>query len=194
MFVTPKVFKLIGLSNDGRRHGRDTYLFFLKHIDALHVSHIEKSAKLFTTCINKTQIVRRQAATEPRRGRGIIGSVETIAIILTGMDWIPKPTFSFPIHLSQSKAHFDTLFQSNPFKSVQNQHPSFPIHSRNSKTNFLFSLSSQGDTCRQSCQWQRCASLRQMVDIVISFIGTNSIGRFRGGATLGGKQMVRGSP
>jgi hypothetical protein len=27
MFVTPKVFKLIGPSNDGQRHGRDTYLF-----------------------------------------------------------------------------------------------------------------------------------------------------------------------
>jgi hypothetical protein len=27
MFVTLKVFKLIGPSNDGRRHGRGTYLF-----------------------------------------------------------------------------------------------------------------------------------------------------------------------
>jgi hypothetical protein len=27
MFVSPKVFKLIGPSNDGRRHGRGTYLF-----------------------------------------------------------------------------------------------------------------------------------------------------------------------
>jgi hypothetical protein len=27
MFVTLKVFKLIGSSNDGRRHGRGTYLF-----------------------------------------------------------------------------------------------------------------------------------------------------------------------
>jgi hypothetical protein len=29
MFVTLKVFKLIGPSNDGRRHGRGTYLFML---------------------------------------------------------------------------------------------------------------------------------------------------------------------
>jgi hypothetical protein len=29
MFVTLKVFKLIGPSNEGRRHGRSTYLFFL---------------------------------------------------------------------------------------------------------------------------------------------------------------------
>jgi hypothetical protein len=28
MFVTLKVFKLIGPSNDGQRHGRVTYLFF----------------------------------------------------------------------------------------------------------------------------------------------------------------------
>jgi hypothetical protein len=27
MFVTLKVFKLIGPSNDGQRHGRGTYLF-----------------------------------------------------------------------------------------------------------------------------------------------------------------------
>jgi hypothetical protein len=26
-YVTPKVFKFIGPSNDGRRHGRGTYLF-----------------------------------------------------------------------------------------------------------------------------------------------------------------------
>jgi hypothetical protein len=32
MFVTLKVFKLIGPSNDGRRHGRGTFLFF---VDAL---------------------------------------------------------------------------------------------------------------------------------------------------------------
>jgi hypothetical protein len=31
MFVTLKVFKLIGPSNDGRWHGRGTYLFILKH-------------------------------------------------------------------------------------------------------------------------------------------------------------------
>jgi hypothetical protein len=36
MFVTLKVFKLIGPSNDGRRHGRGTYLFVLEHI--AHVS------------------------------------------------------------------------------------------------------------------------------------------------------------
>jgi hypothetical protein len=30
MFVTLNVFKLIGPSNDGRRHGRGTYLFFLE--------------------------------------------------------------------------------------------------------------------------------------------------------------------
>jgi hypothetical protein len=29
MFVTLKVFKLIGPSNDGRRHGRGTYLFVM---------------------------------------------------------------------------------------------------------------------------------------------------------------------
>jgi hypothetical protein len=29
MFVTLKVFKLIGPSNDGRWHGRGTYLFLL---------------------------------------------------------------------------------------------------------------------------------------------------------------------
>jgi hypothetical protein len=29
MFVTLKVFKLIGPSNDGRRHGRGTYLFLM---------------------------------------------------------------------------------------------------------------------------------------------------------------------
>jgi hypothetical protein len=28
MFVTLKVFKLIGPSNDGQRHGRGTYLFY----------------------------------------------------------------------------------------------------------------------------------------------------------------------
>jgi hypothetical protein len=32
MFVTLKVFKLIGLSNDGRRHGRGTYLFNPKNL------------------------------------------------------------------------------------------------------------------------------------------------------------------
>jgi hypothetical protein len=32
MFVTLKVFKLIGPSNDGRRHGRGTYLFFIFRI------------------------------------------------------------------------------------------------------------------------------------------------------------------
>jgi hypothetical protein len=32
MFVTLKVFKLIGPSNDGRRHGRGTYLFVPKVI------------------------------------------------------------------------------------------------------------------------------------------------------------------
>jgi hypothetical protein len=30
MFVTLKVFKLMGPSNDGRRHGRGTYLFDLE--------------------------------------------------------------------------------------------------------------------------------------------------------------------
>jgi hypothetical protein len=35
MFVTLKVFKLIGPSNDGRRHGRGTYLFFVKRINTV---------------------------------------------------------------------------------------------------------------------------------------------------------------
>jgi hypothetical protein len=33
MFVTLKVFKLIGPSNDGRRHGRGTYLDFFAFIE-----------------------------------------------------------------------------------------------------------------------------------------------------------------
>jgi hypothetical protein len=35
MFVILKFFKLIGPSNDGRRHGRGTYLFIMTLVSSL---------------------------------------------------------------------------------------------------------------------------------------------------------------
>jgi hypothetical protein len=40
MFVTLKVFKLIGPSNDGRRHGRGTYLFVKKEAFRQYRVHV----------------------------------------------------------------------------------------------------------------------------------------------------------
>jgi hypothetical protein len=45
MFVTLKVFKLIGPSNDGRRHGRGTYLFLKKSV--LHDRALEPCLNVF---------------------------------------------------------------------------------------------------------------------------------------------------
>jgi hypothetical protein len=72
MFVTLKVFKLIRPSNDGRRHGRGTYLFssvckckpvlyfstyFIVHVEALKYSSDVNFLKIVDlTCIGFSKI------------------------------------------------------------------------------------------------------------------------------------------
>jgi hypothetical protein len=55
MFVTLKVFKLIGPSNDGRRHGRGTYLFLsFLHLLSIHSYHILTLTQLARDAITNT--------------------------------------------------------------------------------------------------------------------------------------------
>jgi hypothetical protein len=55
LFVTPQVFQFIGPSKDGRRHGRGTYLFFIKQIviisKFLSVRHPWKYTRVWRYCL-----------------------------------------------------------------------------------------------------------------------------------------------
>jgi hypothetical protein len=80
-FVTPQVFQFIGPSNDGRRHGRGTYLF-------CSPSHNSHNSDLLQTIAVSLRLV-------PDRQRGWLGDTDQISLKNGQEDQANKTTSSY---------------------------------------------------------------------------------------------------